>query len=179
MVLYAHLSESALQSNALGELGRLENTRSLITAEQVRTWCANPDTMVVVRPVIDLNDHVHVTQYEVPDRMAEAAALANVTCVFPFCTRPARGCRPGEHDADRDHISPHGHDGPTCSANVAPLCRRHHRLKTHGGWRYVPVERGSYLWTSPLGLSFLRDHDGTLDVTRDRPVRACAHPPDS
>jgi hypothetical protein len=133
---------------------------------------------VVVRPVLDLNDHVHVTQYEVPDRMAEAAVLSDVTCVFPFCTRPARGCRPEEHDADCDHITPHGHGGPTCSGNVAPLCRRHHRLKTHGGWRYVPVERGSYLWTSPLGLSFLRDHDGTLDVTRDRPVRACPHPPD-
>ena len=179
MVLYAHLSESALQSNALGELGRLENTRSLITAEQVRTWCANPDTQVTVKPVLDLNDHVHVTAYEVPDRMAEATALADVTCVFPFCTRPARGCRAGEPDADCDHITAHGHDGPTCSANVAPLCRRHHRLKTHSGWRYVPVERGSYLWTSPVGLRFLRDHDGTLDVTRDRPVRACAPPPDS
>ena len=179
VVLYAHLSDPAITDPRLGELGRLENTRSLITAEQVRTWCGSPDTVVVVRPVLDLNDHVHVTAYEVPDRMAEAAALADVTCVFPFCTRPARGCRPGEHDADRDHIAAHRSDGPTCSANVAPLCRRHHRLKTHGGWRYVPVERGSYLWTSPLGLRFLRDHDGTLDVTRDRPVRACAHPPDS
>jgi hypothetical protein len=111
--------------------------------------------------------------------MAEAAVLADVTCVFPFCTRPARGCRPGEHDADCDHITAYGSDGPTCSANVAPLCRRHHRLKTHGGWRYVPVERGSYLWTSPVGLRFLRDHDGTLDVTQETPVRACAHPPDS
>jgi hypothetical protein len=129
--------------------------------------------------VLDLNDHVHVSQYEVPDRLRETAVLNDVTCVFPFCTRPARGCRPGEPDADRDHITAHRSDGPTCSANVAPLCRRHHRVKTHGGWRYVPVERGSYLWTSPLGLSFLRDHDGTLDVTRDRPVRACAHPPDS
>ena len=34
--------------------------RSLITAEQVRAWCANPDTQVIVKPVIDLNDHVHV-----------------------------------------------------------------------------------------------------------------------
>jgi hypothetical protein len=27
------------------------------------------------------------------------------------------------------------------------------------------LERGSYLWTSPHGLQFLRDRDGTLDVT--------------
>ena len=119
MVLYAHLSDAAITDPRLGELGRLENTRSLITAEQVRAWCANPDTTVVVKPVIDLNDHVHVTQYEVPDRMAEAAALADVTCVFPFCTRPARGCRPGEHDADCDHITAHGTDG----ADVLGQCR--------------------------------------------------------
>ena len=72
VVLYAHLSEPPCRATRLGELGRSENTRSLITAEQVRAWCGSPDTVVVVRPVIDLNDHVHVTQYEVPDRMQEA-----------------------------------------------------------------------------------------------------------
>ena len=36
------------------------------------------DTTVVVKPVIDLNDHVHVTQYEVPDRMQEASVLSDV-----------------------------------------------------------------------------------------------------
>ncbi len=44
VVLYAHLSDAAITDPRLGELGRLENTRSLITAEQVRAWCANPDT---------------------------------------------------------------------------------------------------------------------------------------
>jgi len=54
-----------------------------------------------------------------------------------------------------------------------PLCRRHHRAKTHAGWTYTPLERGSYLWRSPHGYQFLRDHHGTLDVSRDRH----AHPP--
>jgi hypothetical protein len=179
VVLYAHLSEAAITDPRLGDLGRLENTRSLITAEQVRTWCGSPDTQVTVKPVIDLNDHVHVTQYEVPDRLRETAVLTDVTCVFPFCTRPARRRRPDEHDADCDHITAYDAGGSTCSCDLAPVCRRHHRLKTHGGWRYVPVERGTYLWTSPLGLRFLRDHDGTTDVTGDHPTRACAHPPDS
>ena len=139
-MLYVHLSDAAITNARLGELGRLENTRSLITAEQVRAWCANPDTQLIVNPVIDLHAHVHVAQYEVPDRMAEAAALIDVTCVFPFCTRPARGCRAGEHDADCDHITPYGPyaTGRPARCNLAPLCRRHHRLKTHGGWRYVP-----------------------------------------
>jgi hypothetical protein len=31
----------------------------------------------------------------------------------------------------------------------------------------VTVEPGVYLWRSPLGYQFLRDHTGTLDVTPD------------
>ena len=106
-------------NEAVDQLGRLANTRNLITAEQVRSWCGHPDTQVTVRPVLDLADHVHVSAYEVPDRMAEATALLDLTCVFPWCTRPARGCRGDEPDADRDHITPHGPTGPTCSCNLA------------------------------------------------------------
>src|SRR5215218_4011127 len=94
---------------------------------------------VTVKPVIDLNDHVHVTQYEIPDRLQEAAALRDVTCVFPFCTRPARTCRGDEHHADCDHVTPYDPARTsTCSCHLAPLCRRHHRLKTHGGWHCAP-----------------------------------------
>ena len=48
-----------------------------------------------------------------------------------------------------------------------PCCRSHHRAKTTGGWTYVTVEPGVYLWRSPLGYQFLKDHTGTLDVTPD------------
>ncbi len=30
-------------------------------------------------------------------------------------------------------------------------------------------ELGRFLWTSPHGYQYLRDHTGTLDVTRDPP----------
>ena len=54
------------------------------------------------------------------------------------------------------------------------------RLKTHSTWRYVMLEAGSYLWTSPHGYQFLRDNHGTLDVSADRrpPPDAEADPPD-
>ena len=97
----------------------MENTRSLITAEQVRTWCGSPDTVVVVRPVIDLNDHVHVTAYEVPDRMAEAAVPADVTCVFPCCTRPGAGL-PGR--GARRRLRPH-HRPPLRRPDLFGQCR--------------------------------------------------------
>ena len=120
---------------------------------------------MVVKPVIDLAEHIHVEAYEVPERLQEQVDLRDHTCVFPWCTRPAR-------KADHDHVIPYEQGGTTSSDNIAPLCRRHHRLKTHGTWRYTMIEPGTFLWTSPHGYQFLRDHHGTLDVTRDR------HPPD-
>ena len=129
---------------------------------------ATPTRRVTVKPVIDLADHVHVDAYEVPDRIAEPVALRDVTCVFPWCSRPARRLRPDQHGCDCDHVVPHTKGGATCTCQLAPLCRRHHRLKTHGGWTYTILEPGSYLWSSPHGYQFLRDHTGTLDVSRDR-----------
>jgi hypothetical protein len=174
VVLYVHLAEAAIRDRALdgtGGVGRFENTRSPITAAQVRDWCGTPGAQVTVKPVIDLNAHVHVDAHEVPDRLHEAATLVDHTCVFPWCTRPARPVMPGERAADCDHIHPHHRHGTgtgtTCSCNLAPLCRRHHRLKTHGQWSYTQVERGSYLWASPHGYHYLRNHHGTLDLGAD------------
>ncbi len=167
VVLYVHLSEAAVQGTSAGggvALARVENQRQGVTADQVRTWCANPDTEVVVKPVIDLNDHLGVEGYEIPDRLREQTQLRTGSCVFPWCTRPAR-------TADCDHVIPHDQGGSTCSCNLAALCRRHHRLKTHSAWSYTMLEPGSYLWSSPYGYQFLRDHEGTLDVTSDRRPR--------
>ena len=159
VVLHVHLAEAAIHGE--GGVGRLENHRTPVTAEQIRDWCANPDAEVVVKPVIDLAEHHHVEGYEVPGRIAEQAQLVNSTCVFPWCTRSARSC-------DNDHIKPYDQGGTTSSDNITPLCRRHHRHKTHGRWRYVRLEAGSYLWTSPHGYKFLRDETGTHDVSPER-----------
>jgi hypothetical protein len=187
VVLYLHLSADAVTSHhrdlhpGVGtdlHLGRVENTGSFVDADQIRTWCGSHDTQVVVKPVIDLNDHIHVGAYEVPGRLVEQATLVDLHCVFPWCTRPARRLRPDDHSTDCDHVVEHDRGGTTCSCNIAPLCRRHHRLKTHTGWGYTVLERGTYLWTSPHGYQFLRDHTGTLDVSRDRSAPRSGHPPE-
>jgi hypothetical protein len=174
VTLFVHLHQSALEG--AGGIGRVENTRTLVTADQVRTWCGHPDAKVTVKPVIDLADHVSVDAYEVPDRIAEPVALRDLACVFPWCTRPARRLKADQHGCDCDHVIPHRKGGATCTCQLAPLCRRHHRLKTHGGWTYTILEPGSYLWSSPHRYQYLRDHTGTLDVTSDR--HSPAPPPD-
>jgi hypothetical protein len=128
VVLYVHLAEAAIRDRALdgtggtdgnGGVGRFENTRSPITAAQVRDWCSTPGAHVTVKPVIDLNAHVHVDAYEVPDRLHEAATLVAHTCVFPWCTRAARKTSPDVHAADCDHITARTRGGPTCTCNLA------------------------------------------------------------
>ena len=164
VVLQVHLSDAALGEEPGPHLARVENTRSFVHADQVRAWCQTPGTVVTVRPVLDLAEHLCATGYETPDRLAEQSAHVDGSCVFPWCTRPAR-------TADCDHVHPHAEGGSTCSCNIARLCRRHHRLKTHTAWSYAVLERGSYLWNSPHGLQFLRDREGTRDVTRTDALR--------
>ncbi len=136
---------------------RCETTRTSISVDQVAGWCTNPDTEVVITPVIDLTTHVHVERYERPDRIWDQALERDLTCVFPFCTRPARSC-------DCDHLIPFARGGPTCSCNTAPACRGHHRAKTHDGWTSLALEAGHYLWASPHGLWFHRGPNGTRDL---------------
>jgi hypothetical protein len=169
VVLHVHLSAEAITTpDARLHLARVANTRNFVDAEQVRGWCGAPGAQVTVKPVVDLAEHLHVDQYQVPDRLADQATERDVTCVFPWCTRPAEKC-------DLDHVIPYTEGGPTASDNLGPLCRRHHRLKTHhSGWGYTVLEPGTYLWSSPHGYQFLRDHRGTTDVTHDR----ATHPPD-
>ena len=163
VVLHVHLSEQAITvPNEKLHLARVANTRSFVDADQVRTWCGVPGTTVTVKPVIGLAEHLHVDQYQVPERLADQAAERDLTCVFPWCTRPAEHC-------DTDHAIPYTEGGPTASDNLAPLCRRHHRLKTHhSGWGYTVLEPGTYLWSSPHGYQFLRVHRGTTDITGDQ-----------
>ena len=161
VTLFVHLCEAAVTGDG-GPVGRCENTRTPISVETIREWCGHPDATVTVRPVLDLAGHVRVDAYEIPERLKDLVDQRDGQCVFPWCTRRARRC-------DHDHVVPFDPAdparGPTCSCNIAALCRGHHRLKTDSPWRYLVIEPGVYLWHSPYGLRLLVDDTGTRDVT--------------
>lgn len=164
LVVHVHLAAAAVHGQA-APIARVENTQSLAALEQVAGWCRHPGTEVTIKPVLDLAERVWVGAYEVPDRIKDQTILRDGTCVFPHCTRPARRC-------DHDHRIPYNHQHPaaggqTETANIAPLCRHHHRVKTTGGWHYDSPHLGVHLWTSPHGLRFRRDHTGTQDLSPD------------
>ncbi len=164
VMLHLHFSAS-LAGDAIGgrimvdDLGRLEEGQRLVLLDQVKAWCADTHTRVVVKPVIDLAEHIWVPGYDVPDRLRDQVVVRDQTCVFPWCTHPARRCQM-DHVIAYDHRDPRG-GGQTASDNIAPLCTRHHRLKTHSSWRYRMIALGVFRWVSPHGHVFHRDHTGT------------------
>lgn len=155
VTLHVHLTDTALRSGV--GMAILERCPQPISVTQVREWLQAPGTTtsVTVRPVLDLAAHLETPRYTPAADLAEQTVVRDRTCAFPHCTRDARGC-------DLDHVIPHDAGGTTSSDNIAALCRRHHRLKTHHpGWTYRVLHPGTYLWTTPRGQQLLRDPHGT------------------
>ena len=82
--------------------------------------------------------------YEPPQALVDFLIARDRTCRFP-------GCRQSAARADLDHAKSWESGGETSAANLGALCRRHHRLKTHGGWNLKSHSDGACTWTSPLG----------------------------
>ncbi|WP_436701680.1 DUF222 domain-containing protein [Nocardioides sp. BYT-33-1] len=178
VVLNVHITDTTMTSDNRADdvagwnpVGRWEEGRCPVTSAQIREWLRARHTTVIVRPVIDLADHVPVGAYEIPERHRTRVTLRDHTCRFPHCTRPARAC-------DLDHARPYSEGGVTCPCNEVPLCRRHHRAKTHSTWRYDIPTPATYVWTSPNGHRFRVDHRGTHPLRTDARRSSDPDPPD-
>lgn len=85
--------------------------------------------------------------YQPPQPLVDFLLARDRTCRFPGCRAPARL-------ADIDHAQNWESGGATSAQNLGVLCRRHHRLKTHGGWQLESKSDGSCVWSSPEGKSY-------------------------
>lgn len=86
--------------------------------------------------------------YEPPQALIDFLIARDRTCRFP-------GCRRSAALSDIDHAQSWETGGRTSPDNLGALCRRHHRLKTHDGWKVESRQDGSCTWTSPLGKIYL------------------------
>ena len=82
--------------------------------------------------------------YLPPQALRDFLLARDKTCRFP-------GCRRSGVKGEIDHAVPWEEGGETSRSNLGLLCKRHHQLKTHGGWKLESFEDGSCEWTSPLG----------------------------
>lgn len=113
--------------------------RSLASDSQWRRFITEPTTGAL----LDFGRE----SYEPPQPLVDFLLARDRTCRFPGCRAPA-------HLSDLDHAQSWESGGETSAQNLGALCRRHHRLKTHGGWKLESARDGSCLWTSPLGKRY-------------------------
>ncbi len=155
--LYVHLSPADLAADLTDVTGAASIEKlGAVTTQLLSDWLtrfAAAGTRITLRPVLDLSSDQAVDQHAPPDAMHETVILRDATCVFPGCGRDSRSC-------DLDHITEDlpmedgGPPGQTRPGNLAPLCRAHHRVKTHTGWHYKRLDDGNYAWTAPTGHQY-------------------------
>jgi len=93
-------------------------------------------------------DHSQAEHGYRPSRKLQHLVNArNPRCSAPGCGRPAARC-------DLDHSIAWDKGGLTCSCNLAPLCRHHHRCKQAEGWFLTQPEPGVLVWKTPVGLTY-------------------------
>lgn len=142
-------------------LARFHNTRGLTTIERLTEWAAVPGT--VIRPIllVDAGEEITTDGYHPNAAQRRQIELTHETCASPHCNTRVEHC-------DLDHVIPYSTGGKTTTSNLAPLCRTHHRLKTHiPGWTYHKTGPATYIWTTPHGQSYRVTPTGTEDISPD------------
>jgi hypothetical protein len=115
----------------------------------------------------------HLLAHSLVELVETSAARAGTVLLGPGYDAgyrvAAAGCRDSAaRNVDYDHPTPHDATGPpgqTGTRNSGPLGRRHHRYKTHAGYRSRQCGAGRYVWLTPHGLGFLVDARGTRRIS--------------
>ena len=94
-------------------------------------------------PIVHPGDAPPQPRYIPTAVLATFIRCRDMTCRFPGCDEPAHHC-------DIDHTIAYP-AGPTQASNLKCLCRKHHLLKTFGGWHDHQWPDGTVVWTSPQG----------------------------
>ena len=131
-----------------------------------------------IRPLIHPGDAPPEPRYTPSRALADFVRCRDMTCRFPGCDEPAYRC-------DIDHTIPYPH-GPTCASNLGCACRKHHLLKTFGGWLNRQLPDGTMIWTAPDGQTYTTYPGSripfpslcrpTAPVTATAPATATAEP---
>ncbi|CAN5350681.1 HNH endonuclease signature motif containing protein [soil metagenome] len=104
---------------------------------------------ILTHPISGTVLDVDRTTYRVPADLKRWLGVRDGSCTFPGCGRRVQAC-------DLDHTVDWQYGGTTSAANLAHLCRHHHRLKHNTRWRVEHTETG-IRWTSPTGTTRTAD----------------------
>ena len=129
------LADGAAEVTGLGPIPA-DLARDLAAEGTWRAWITDPATGSVIA--------TGSRRYVPSTALTRLVRAREPVCRMPGCRREAQAC-------DLDHTIPWPR-GQTSAANLGPLCRRHHQLKTHAGWDLHPVDDG-WRWRLPSGLT--------------------------
>jgi hypothetical protein len=142
-VLIHVVAEQATVDGSGGAPGLVLGAEGLITAEMVAELAKTAH----LRPLIPPAD-VPEPRYIPSARLADFVRSRDVTCRAPGCDHPAFDC-------DLDHTIAYHAGGWTHASNLKALCRKHHLLKTFGGWCDKQLPDGTVIWQLPDGHSYV------------------------
>ncbi|MEO6879370.1 MAG: DUF222 domain-containing protein [Mycobacteriaceae bacterium] len=122
-------------------------------------------------------DTPQTLRYTPTPRVADRVRTRDQHCRFPACTIPAASC-------DLDHVTPYNTTHPllggrTVVANLACLCRWHHRAKTEKVWTVTMNTAARQDWTGPHGQKLHTEPTGmppTPNGTDPPSTSAPVHP---
>ncbi len=138
--LYLHLDHADLDEHRVGRAEKLGPA----TAAQIRDWVGH--SRVTIQPVLRMDrDRRRSTPTTHPPGCATWSSSATPAA----CSRTANATPGPATSTTSIPFDDTGPPGQTRPANLAPLCRRHHRAKTTGRWQYRRLPDGTYQWTGP------------------------------
>lgn len=158
-VVHVHVTDAALHGSS--GVARFEGLGPMLV-RRLADLLGHAD--ISLQPVRDLNGRIKINEYEHPERLKDHVWQTSGGDVFPYSPSASRLA------VDYDHPQPFDHGGPpgqTGTHNSGPLRRTHHRWKTFGDYRCRQAGPGRYLWQTPRGRYYLRDHTGTHPLDAD------------
>ena len=134
-----------------------------VPLDRARELCGGADgwMRILTHPETGMVLSVGRTQYRPPPMLRKLVRWRADRCMAPECGIPASRC-------EIDHTVAWEHGGNTSLENLAPLCKGHHTVKHHGGWRVrqLPDSGGALEWTSPAGRRYVVQPERRVPVFR-------------
>lgn len=130
MTLLGHDDEPA----TLDGYGPIDADTARRLAGEATSW-----VRILTHPITGTVLDVDRRTYRVPTALRRWLGVRDPVCIGPGCTRPARDC-------DIDHRLDWQYGGTTADTNLAPLCERHHVLKTKSAWKLYRDETTCVTW---------------------------------
>jgi Domain of unknown function (DUF222) len=142
VVIHVVAEHASVVGNGIAP-GLVLGAEGMISAEMVAELAATAKVQPLIAPA-DMPE----PRYTPSAKLAAFVRCRDLTCRAPGCDRPAIDC-------DLDHTIAYHRGGRTHASNLKALCRKHHLLKTFGGWRDKQLPDGTVIWLLPDGRTYV------------------------